>query len=353
MKSRWLPFLMALVPAALAPASAASAAAVSLDCRATVSVPLARLAVQCAAAAPVTLSVWIGEPGRAGSVLWARQIVDAGRGAALALDPAALGAAAQGDLRVEISGSGLDAPSWVGVAGPGTVFDCDFESGVCGIWGQVVTPEVCNGVDDDCDTFVDECPSDGIACTVEACSGSACASTPQDALCDDGLGCTNDVCTVGLGCANTDACTGGASCCPGGCTDLDSDLSNCGFCGNSCSFPNAFASCQAGACFLDFCDGGYDDCDSDSGTGCETWIDGDPNNCGGCNLACSFPNGSSDCIAQSCLLVACDFGYDDCNVQDFDGCETATDSDVNNCGGCNLVCDPGDSCVAGACVPLP
>ena len=61
------------------------------------------------------------------------------------------------------------------------------------------------------------------------------------------------------------------------------------------------------------------------------------------------PNATIRCDEPGSEMVI----HDDCNVQDFDGCETATDSDVNNCGGCNLVCDPGDSCVAGACVPLP
>ena len=51
--------------------------------------------------------------------------------------------------------------------------------------------------------------------------------------------------------------------------DLQSDVNNCGACGNVCAFPNAGASCQSGACVMGGCDAGFHDVDGDAGDGCE------------------------------------------------------------------------------------
>lgn len=72
----------------------------------------------------------------------------------------------------------------------------------------LVTPEVCDGLDNDCDKprMADndvDC-SDGIACTVDSCSGLlGCDNTPDDLLCDDQDPTTSDMCDVSAGCVNT------------------------------------------------------------------------------------------------------------------------------------------------------
>jgi cysteine-rich repeat protein len=68
----------------------------------------------------------------------------------------------------------------------------------------VVTPEVCDGMDSDCDTPIhsdnDVDCSDGIACTVDSCAGlPGCFNTPDDLLCNDGDASTTDVCDVSVG----------------------------------------------------------------------------------------------------------------------------------------------------------
>jgi hypothetical protein len=54
---------------------------------------------------------------------------------------------------------------------------------------------------------------------------------------------------------------------------------------------------------------------------------------------------SGNCSSGTCQPVPCQAGLTRCNG----GC-TDTATDDMNCGGCNMFCDLGDSCVNGACV---
>jgi len=72
----------------------------------------------------------------------------------------------------------------------------------------LVTPEVCDGMDSDCDKPLvadnDVDCSDGIACTVDSCGGLlGCDNIPDDSLCDDLDPATSDMCNVSAGCVNT------------------------------------------------------------------------------------------------------------------------------------------------------
>jgi hypothetical protein len=61
---------------------------------------------------------------------------------------------------------------------------------------QVSGEEVCDGADNDCDSFLDEdtC-DDSVACTVDSCNVQlGCQHTPADQFCDDGNPCTKGTC---------------------------------------------------------------------------------------------------------------------------------------------------------------
>ena len=86
------------------------------------------------------------------------------------------------------------------------------------------------------------------------------------------------------------------------------------------------------------CAEGFAACDADWTNGCETDIDTDASHCGQCGNACSFAHASAVCNQGTCEIAACVGGYDDCNGLDADGCEIDTQTDVNHCGACNAAC---------------
>jgi len=82
--------------------------------------------------------------------------------------------------------------------------------------------EICDGIDNDCDTAVDEEPEaqasceDGNACTVDSCMApGTCEHMDTSASCDDGNACTVDFCDPLAGCASDDVsseCDDGIAC---------------------------------------------------------------------------------------------------------------------------------------------
>ena len=181
----------------------------------------------------------------------------------------------------------------------------------------------------------------------QACSGATphcnanrvCAACLVDSHCQTGQICK----TAGLtsvcvpGCNDDSRCAAGTRCCGGGCIDVSKDAQNCGACGKVCSGQNASARCAGGVCAPGTCNAGWGDCNNDPGDGCETSLRVDPANCTACGMACTFKNAVAAC-ADGCYLAACSFGFDDCNGEEKDGCETAVSSDPKNCGGCGLAC---------------
>lgn len=108
------------------------------------------------------------------------------------------------------------------------------DAGAC-----VPSAEVCNGMDDDCDSMVDE----------------------------------------GF--------------------DLDADEANCGACGRTCDFANATGECTAGECTISACDTGFEDCNSMGADGCEAELATDEMNCGGCGMRCNT-GPARTCCAGMC-----------------------------------------------------
>jgi hypothetical protein len=167
--------------------------------------------------------------------------------------------------------------TWVCLAGG--VRDCD---------GDVeARAETCNGIDDDCDGIVDNNLTDTIDC---ARSGVCVRGTP---LCDSGVW----------------VCDGEISGRPETCNGLDDDCDtvvdngynltndpfNCGTCGNVCTLPHAVAACTAGSCTIATCEPDYWNANGTTSDGCE----------------------------YSCVRVAP--SYDACNGRD-DDCDTLTDA---------------------------
>jgi hypothetical protein len=136
--------------------------------------------------------------------------------------------------------------------------------------------------------------------------------------------------------------------------DLTSDLANCGSCGNLCALSGATARCASSACVLESCRPGFVDADGIASNGCEyrctvtsatescNGVDdncngmvdegfdtsSDARNCGTCGTACSFPHAAARCAAGVCT-----FGPGDCLPGFFD-------VDGNPLDGCEYMCVP-------------
>ncbi len=209
-------------------------------------------------------------------------------------------------------------------------------------------------------------------CCSSSCMGGTCVASCSNGIQDGnetGVDCGGSCAPCGLGggcsitndCVPTTQCSAGQCVCAAGQADCNgfpgdgceastaSDVTNCGACGNMCSFPNTMAGCVAGQCTIGTCSAGYADCDSLLGDGCEIFLAGDPNNCGGCGNVCSFPHTTAGCAASQCTVGMCNAGYANCNNVTGDGCEVNTANDPNNCGGCGNVCSNPLTCVSGIC----
>jgi hypothetical protein len=136
---------------------------------------------------------------------------------------------------------------------------------------------------------------------------------------------------------------------------LDYDVNNCGACGAQCKFANASAGCgpsQQGmsGCYLKACSYGFDDCNGDSKDGCETSTSSDVKNCGGCGMTCAaVPHATVGCVNSVCSLTGCNQGWSDCDNNAKNGCETQTGNDNKNCGKCGNACVQGQICINSSC----
>lgn len=153
-------------------------------------------------------------------------------------------------------------------------------------------------------------------------------------------------------------CETGHSDCDGvydnGCeTDSANDVSSCGKCGEVCSIAHATAACKAGSCKIGSCDPGWADCNDYAwGDGCEVDILHDLTNCGACGNSCSFPHAAAACADGKCVMGACETGWGDCNGNPADGCETSLVGNPENCSFCGHDCGDG-SCPGEVCLASP
>ena len=266
---------------------------------------------------------------------------------------------------------------------------CTVSNGTAGCAGGNCTVAGCAAPYADCDggyetgcevdtsSDAGNCDGCGIVCTVASgtpeCSDGSCAiascTSPYDD-CDASYetGCEVNTdqdpancggCGVACDVAGGEVCLAGfceIDCgvlinCDGACVDTTSDPANCGVCGEACVYSNAVGTCNGGTCEMGDCEAGFANCNDDDSDGREIPL-GTVDDCGACADDCVYANAAGTCNAGTCEMGACEAGFANCNDDDSDGCEIATDSDPANCGDCDVACDVagGEACLAGSCV---
>ena len=238
-----------------------------------------------------------------------------------------------------------------------------------------------NGCEASLFTVID-CGACGVPCAfpnaAASCPSGTCAMglcTPGFADCTAAPGCETNLGTFsncgfcGNACTNahgTTSCGGApgsyacAPLCATGFKSCDTNLSNgcetniftltdCGGCGVACGFPNAAASCATGTCTMGTCSAGFGDCTA--APGCETNL-GTLTNCARCGNACSNAHGTTSCAGAPgsfACAPACAAGFLSCDTNLDNGCETDVTT-TTNCGACGNTCSGvRPYCVAGAC----
>lgn len=228
-------------------------------------------------------------------------------------------------------------------------------------------PEHCGSCDNKCG------PSQGCQagqCVLMCPDGKGdCNNNPADG-CETDFGTTlncafcNDVCdpanaagacTAGM--CVVENCVNGFGDCDNnpanGCeADLESSALTCGTCNNACpNGPNGTTVCNGGICDIN-CNAGFDNCDPNLANGCETDILGSEQDCGACNQACSPANSTGVCAGGMCGIMMCTGTFADCNMNAADGCEIDKSTSAQNCGMCGNMCsfpNAQATCAGGVC----
>jgi hypothetical protein len=205
----------------------------------------------------------------------------------------------------------------------------------------------CSGAFADCDTIrANGCET---AWGTTRCGGSCtnCSSTILNA--------SGALCTAG-GTCDYSACTGAFS-------DCDAMRSNgcerawaTGACGPTCTnCTTAVANASgrlcsgAGACDYASCTSGFSDCDGNRTNGCERVWSGSScgASCTDCATTLQHATGSSCTAGGTCNYTTCMAGFDDCDGDRSNGCETAVNT-ATRCGSCGNDCTD-QNVVGGTC----
>jgi hypothetical protein len=225
----------------------------------------------------------------------------------------------------------------------------------CGACGNVCVTPHANPLCED-----GECNAGSCEPNWENCDGMGANGCEANLLNDpQNCGACDNACSQFESCQNGQCvidCPDGTGDCDGdpgnGCETQLNTAENCGFCGDACDLANAAATCTAGACVIQSCDAGFDDCDGMDANGCEADLQNSAMTCGACNNACpDGVNGTTVCNNGQCALN-CNSGFGDCDSNVQNGCETDTSGSLTHCGACGQACSPANgagACVAGVC----
>jgi hypothetical protein len=244
----------------------------------------------------------------------------------------------------------------------------------CGAWSSVMTPAPqpvsSSPVGQSCAGAASQscglCGAQTRTCTNGAwsgwgtCTGEGACMPGATQVCD-----ANGIQTCGVDCQwGACGCASGQTSCGGTCTAFESDVRNCGGCGNDCTqlphVAGGSAACVSGRCTYG-CAAGYQDC-AGNGQGCTTSLT-TATNCGACGGACGV--GDPMCApASSAAGAGGAGGAGAAGVTGFhcvSGCPAAAPTlcsgscaDLStsnaNCGTCGHACTGSASCKGGTCV---
>ncbi len=164
----------------------------------------------------------------------------------------------------------------------------------------------------------------------------------------------NAVGTCALGSCRVASCLPGFGDCDAraenGCESPLSRPTSCGACRATCAPANAMASCATQSCAIVGCAPGFEDCDGSVANGCEARLD-TTEHCGTCTARCSFANATPACVSGRCAIASCGVGFGDCDRDVRNGCELPLDT-LTDCGACGSSCRPAHataSCVGSRC----
>lgn len=187
-----------------------------------------------------------------------------------------------------------------------------------------------NGCEVDLQTTLTDCGSCGAGCAPVNASGPRCANGQ----------CQFTACQVNFASCDSNNANG----CE---VNTLSDSTNCGACGRGCPSMNGTSNCDAGVCHNN-CNPGYADCDYGA-VGCETDTRINVDNCGSCGMRCgSFGHRMVSCSSGVCVPGNCAVGYDNCDNNMATECETDVRVTNEHCGMCNRRCMNG-ICTNGTC----